>query len=168
MTVSPGIYHADPPVAPTIGFFLDDWQPKSFITPASQEASAVLATGHLPDGRSPDITDTITVDASAVITRIPPSVFGHNANTWMTAMITEPTFMTHMTHLHPHIIRWPAGSGSDAYFWNCGPGDLPADAPAEVLDKNGTPKRARYFFRKNDRRAQRLAGRLLHDAAGNR
>ena len=105
MAVSPGICHVDPPVAPTIGFFLDDWQPKSFITPASQEAPAVPAAAHLPDGRNPDITDTVTVDAAAVITRIPPSAFGHNANTWMTAMITEPTFMTHMTRLHPHIIR---------------------------------------------------------------
>jgi len=150
VAVSPGIYRVDPPVAPTIGFFLDDWQPKSFITPASQDApvSPAMAGGHLPDGRTPGVADTITVDASAVITRIPPSAFGHNANTWMTAMITEPTFMTHMTRLHPHIIRWPAGSGSDAYFWNCDPGDQPADAPSMLLDKKGAPERARYFFGK--------------------
>jgi len=142
VAVSPGIFHGDPPVAPTIGFFLDDWQPKSFITPASQEVPASSAAA------SPGVTDTIAVDASAVITRIPPSAFGHNANTWMTAMITEPAFITPMTRLHPHIIRWPAGSGSDAYFWNSGAGDLPADVPASVLDKNGAQKRARYFFGK--------------------
>jgi len=142
VAVSPGIFHGDPPVAPTIGFFLDDWQPKSFITPASQEVPASSAAA------SPGVADTIAVDASAVITRIPPSAFGHNANTWMTAMITEPAFITPMTRLHPHIIRWPAGSGSDAYFWNSGAGDLPADVPASMLDKNGAQKRARYFFGK--------------------
>ena len=153
--VSSGIYHNDPPVAATIGFFLDDWLPKTFIMPASQEAPTAAATaagtstsGHFAEGRGSGVTDTITVDASAVITRIPRSVFGHNANTWMTAMITEPAFMTHITQLHPHIIRWPAGSGSDVYFWNCSPGELPADAPPMLMDKNGNKKRPGYFFGK--------------------
>jgi len=104
VAVSPGIYRVDPPVAPTIGFFLDDWQPKSFITPASQEApvSPAMAGGHLPDGRTPGVADTITVDASAVITRIPPSAFGHNAN------LDDGD--DHRTHLHD-----PYDPASSAY-----------------------------------------------------
>ena len=125
----------DPPVAPTMGFFLDDWQPKSFVVPVLQNIGAPT-TGDV----------TVTIDATNVITKIPASVYGHNANTWMTAMITEPVFMRHVSDLQPHVIRWPAGSGSDGYWWNCAPGTTPDDVPKQLLDKSGKKKYAAYFF----------------------
>jgi hypothetical protein len=125
----------DPPVAQTVGFFLDDWSAKNFVVPGSREG--VVATGA-------DVT--VNVDASDVLTKIPPSMCGQNANTWMSAMITEPVFMQHLRDLRPHVIRWPAGSGSDGYWWDRAPGDLPADVPRMLLDQNGKKKIANYFW----------------------
>jgi hypothetical protein len=137
---------ADPPVAPTMGFFLDDWQSRTFVVP--KYAGAAASQTSAGSSRVSAGIDTITVDATDIITKIPPSEFGQNANTWMTAMITEPAFMHHVGNLHPHIIRWPAGSGSDAYFWDRPPGSLPADVPKMLLDKNGKEKYPGFFFGK--------------------
>jgi hypothetical protein len=130
----------DPPVAPTMGFFLDDWQEKAFAAPDYKMVAA--PSGGVPAGA--DVT--VTIDAADIITKIPRSEFGHNANTWMTAMITEPVFMQHVHQLQPHIIRWPAGSGSDGYFWNRAPGDLPADVPRMMPDKSGKKKYTNFFW----------------------
>src|SRR3982751_4921291 len=67
-TVVPVTIPTDPPLAKTIGFFLDNWQPLSFARPAYTEAGVPAAA-----------TTTVTIDASTVITKIPTSVFGHNA-----------------------------------------------------------------------------------------
>ena len=125
----------DPEVAKTMGFFLDQWSAKTFTAPSYNEVTVPSA-----------VTTTVTVDASNVITKIPPSIYGHNANTWMTSFISEPTFLTHITALQPHVIRFPAGSGSDVYFWNAKPGELPADAPAMLTDNNGNLKAPGYGF----------------------
>lgn len=130
----------DPETAPTMGFFLDTWVPKTFTVPIFTEMTAPAT--------APVI---VTVDASEVITKIPVTSFGHNANTWMSPMVTEPVFMNHITNLKPNIIRFPAGSGSDAYFWNARPGALPADVPEMLIDKNKVKKDPGYGFgRTND------------------
>jgi hypothetical protein len=137
----------DPPVAPTMGFFLDDWQPKTFVAPDNKEMPAAPGgSGAATAAASLGSAVTVTVDAADIITKIPRSEFGHNANTWMTAMITEPVFMQHVHDLQPHIIRWPAGSGSDGYFWNRAPGDLPADVPRMMPDKSGKKKNVNFFW----------------------
>lgn len=128
----------DPNTANTIGFFLDDWQPKTFSTPLATNAPAVTTSA----------TSTITVDASSIITKIPKTIFGHNANTWMTPMTTEPLFLNHVSQLQPHIIRWPAGSGSDVYFWNQPQGVLPPDVPEKIMDKDGALRDPGYWFGK--------------------
>lgn len=128
----------DPPIATTMGFFLDDWQAKTFTAPAYNETTAPTAV----------TANVVTVDAGAIITKIPLSLFGHNANTWMTPMVTEPLFMNHITNLHPHIIRWPAGSGSDVYFWNQPQDVLPPDVPQQIMDKDGALKDPGYWFGK--------------------
>jgi hypothetical protein len=125
-----------------MGFFLDDWQPKSWVAPESREGVAGYAFGDGAAGQEV----TVMVDATNVITKIPPFIYGHNANTWMTPMITEPVFMQHVSDLRPHVIRWPAGSGSDGYWWDRAPGDLPADVPKMLLDQNGKKKYANYFW----------------------
>lgn len=103
-----------PPVEPknanTVGFFLDDWQPKSYLAPAYTDFTAPTQA-----------LTTVTLDASDVIAKIPQQIFGHNANTWMGTFVDQPSFINDVTHLKPNIIRWPAGSGSDGYFWNASP-----------------------------------------------
>lgn len=127
----------DPKVASTIGFFLDDWEPKSFIAP------------EYIDSEIPGVSaNTITIDASKVITKIPRFITGHNANTWMTPMVNQPAFMNHITLLQPHVIRWPAGSASDLYFWNRQEGDAPSDAPPQLINDKGELGNAGYWYGK--------------------
>jgi hypothetical protein len=91
---------------------------------------------------------TVTIEADSVITRIPPSIFAHNANVWTGPMTTQPEVMANLENLQPHVIRWPAGSGSDGYFWNCGPGGLPRDVPDTVLNEGGKRVPPRWFYGK--------------------
>ena len=57
-TVKPQV---DPTLAPTIGFFMDDWEPKNFTVPSSSTPAS------LPTG----VTSTVTIDRSNVVTKIP-------------------------------------------------------------------------------------------------
>src|SRR5436190_7793408 len=135
-TVAPQV---DPTLASTIGFFMDDWEPKNFTVPSSFTA-APLATG---------VTSTVTVDRSNVITKIPRSIAGNNANIWMTQMVTEPSLIDHLTTLHPHIIRFPGGSISAVFFWNSPVHTPPADAPANLVQANGSTAPAGYWYGPN-------------------
>lgn len=118
----------DPEIAPTMGFFLNDWQSKTYIAPSYTETALSAGT----------VTGVITVDASNVLTKIPLTIFGQNANNWMTRMYNEPVFINHLTNLKPNLIRWPAGSGSDCYFWNCDLNHPPTDAPTRLRKADGT------------------------------
>jgi len=129
----------DPPVANTIGFFLDDWSPKSFTAPSYTDTT-------IPSS-SPTVF--VSIDASSIITKIPGPVFGQNANVWMTPMITEPVLMNNITNLHPNVIRFPGGSLSDNYFWNEPDGVKPADVPDTLLDANGNAVVPSYWYGKN-------------------
>lgn len=129
----------DPPVANTIGFFLNDWSAQTFTIPSYTDTT-------IPSSASV----FITVDASNIVTKVPASVFGQNANIWMTQMVTEPALLNHITNLHPNIIRFPGGSLSDLYFWNANPGVHPADAPDSLLDANGNKIAAGYWYGRNN------------------
>src|SRR5436190_13513528 len=135
-TVKPQV---DPTLAPTIGFFMDDWEPKDFTVPSSSTPAS------LPTG----VTSTVTIDRSIVITKIPRSIAGNNANIWMTQMVTESSLVDHLTALHPHIIRFPGGSISDVFFWNSPVNTPPADAPANLVQANGSTAAAGYWFGTN-------------------
>lgn len=135
-TVNPQV---DPPLANTIGFFMNDWEPKNFTTPSSfTNVTAPTASGV-----------TVSVDRSNVITKIPKSFAGNNSNIWMGQFVTEPVLMDHITTLHPHIIRFPGGSISDIFFWNAQPNTPPADAPTQLVQANGTTANAGYWYGKN-------------------
>lgn len=135
-TVNPQV---DPALANTIGFFLDDWQPVNFTVPSTfTNTTAPAASGV-----------TVTVDRSNVITKIPRSIAGNNANLWMGQFVTEPSLMNHITTLHPHIIRFPGGSISDVFFWNAQPNTPPADVPTQLIQANGTTTNAGYWYGKN-------------------
>lgn len=128
----------DPNTAATMGFFLDDWQPKTFTAPAYTDAAPITST----------TVNTVTIDASSVITKIPLSVFGHNAVAWMGEDISKAIVVDPIRQLHPHIIRFPAGSGSDVYFFNQTDGNRPPDAPATIMDKDGNLKDPGYWMGK--------------------
>lgn len=128
----------DPEVAKTIGFFLDDWSPKTFSVPAYKDTT-------LPS--SPSVT--VNIDAGTIITKIPNAVFGNNSNSWMTQIVTEPNLMGYLKDLHPQILRFPGGSISDIYFWNSNNGAPPPDAPAKLKDSDGNDQDAGYWYGKN-------------------
>jgi len=129
----------DPAVENTIGFFLDNWAPKNYTIPSYIDTPKPSASANV----------FVTIDASKITTKVPSSVFGHNANIWMTQLVTEAPLMTHLTNLKPNVIRFPGGSISDVFFWNANVNQPPADAPANLLDANGVSSAAGYWFGKN-------------------
>jgi hypothetical protein len=129
----------DPTTANTIGFFLDDWQIKTFTPPAYDNTDIPASA-----------TTTVTVDATSIITKIPLSEFGHNAVWWMGPVAGDPKFVDPITNLHPHIIRFPGGSSSDVYFWNAAEGVNPADAPTTFVNDNGTTEVAGFTYGKTN------------------
>jgi hypothetical protein len=128
----------DPAIANTIGFFLDDWLPKTFTTPSYKDTAIPFSTSY-----------SVTVNPGNVITKVPMSIYGNNANLWMTQMVTEASLITDITKLHPHIIRFPGGSISDVFFWNAPKNTPPADAPTALVNANGTLSANPWWFGKN-------------------
>jgi hypothetical protein len=134
--IIPGV---DPPTAPGIGFFLDDWVPATFTPPAYTGVSVPAAAN-----------TTVTVNATSVITKIPRSAFGQNAVWWMGPVAGDQRFIDPITRLHPHIIRFPGGSTSDVYFWNAEQGNTPPDAPAMITDEFGVKRNPSYIYGKSN------------------
>jgi hypothetical protein len=135
----PPVPPTDPPIENTIGFFLNSWTAKSFTVPSYVDTAKPSANASV----------FVTIDASKIVTKIPTSVFAHNANIWMSQMVTEPTLMDHMRNLKPNVVRFPGGSNSDLFFWNAQPNQTPADVPANLLDQNGIASAATYWYGKN-------------------
>ncbi len=129
----------DPTTAATIGFFMDAWTPVSFTAPSYTTVAA-------PSGNA---TAVVTVDASTILTKISPALFGNNSNPYSTQMVTESALMGYLKNLKTKIIRAPGGSLSDVYFWNAPKGQFPADAPSTLLDANGVASAAGYWSGKN-------------------
>lgn len=135
-TAADSVYSpADPSTPSSIGFFGDGWQGRSF-------AVASTMAGTLPDGA---ITDTLTIDANKVLVKVPTYVFGNNSVLWMTQIVDQPSLMGYLKDLAPRIIRAPAGSGSDIYFWN-GTTAAPADAPDSLQDASGNHAASGYWY----------------------
>lgn len=128
----------DPELANTIGFFMDNWAPKNWEIPSSFDAESVPTA----------TTSTVIVDFAKVITKIPESIYGNNANLWSGEMITNVGLMTDMINLKPNIIRFPGGSISDVYFWNAD--KAPATAPTTLLNADGTEKPSGFWYGKNN------------------
>ena len=133
----------DPATANTIGFFMNDWVAKNYTVSSYNDVPK-------PSGSA---TSFVTIDAGTITTKVVPGVYAHNANSWMGDMINDPSLINHLTNLKPNIIRFPGGSLSDVYFFNADPFNIPtlmpADAPAQLLDANGTASAAGYWGGKN-------------------
>jgi hypothetical protein len=129
----------DPPVAATVGFFLNDWAEKTFTTPAF--------TDTVPASVTP--MTTVTVDRTSIITKIPNTVYGNNANPYMTQMVSEPVLIKQIRDLNPGIIRFPGGNLSSIYFWDSD-GGMPADVPDTLLNADGGKVAGGYWYGKNN------------------
>jgi len=133
----------DPSIATTQGFFLTNWQAKTFTAPSgTQSVSKPSLTGAI----------TVIVDLSQITTKVSSLLFGNNINPFMSQVVDQPALMSNIKALSPNIIRAPGGSLSDIYFWN-GDGNgnaaAPADAPANLLDLNGNSSPGGYWFGNN-------------------
>jgi hypothetical protein len=141
----------EPPLAATMGFFLDDWSPRTFVAPAFKEVNV-----------SGTPSNIVTVDASTIITKIPQSIFAQNAVFWLGPADTEPLFMDPLNSFQPHVLRFPGGSASDAYFWNEPQGVNPPDAPARIMDKDGNLVDPAYNYGKSDQNWQCSLDQYYH------
>jgi len=117
------------------GFFLDHWTPLQAEIPPHQPFEK-------PDG-NPVVK--VFADTEDIITKVPPGIFGNNANIYMGQMVTEPDLLTYISDLSPNIIRFPGGNISNLYFWNANPGDFPDDIPKELPDANGVKSEVYYW-----------------------
>jgi hypothetical protein len=127
----------DPPMAPTVGFFLNSWSGKTFTVPDN-------ISGTVPSGSA---TDTVTINVNKVIAKVPSCLFGNNSNLWMGQYVDQPSLMQYIKDLSPNIIRAPAGSVSDVYFFNgTDASPAPADAPANLLNSSGDASAAGYWY----------------------
>jgi hypothetical protein len=121
------------------GFFLNDWQQKSIVSPSYTDVAKPTATA----------TVTMTINAGDTITKISKYLFGNNSNLWMSQLTTEADLINHITNLKPNLIRAPGGSISDVYFWNALPDQPPADAPDSLVNENGVKSKAGFWYGKN-------------------
>ena len=118
----------DPPTAATIGFFGNAWQARTLSLPADASVTPTM----LP------VTDSLTINLNDVVVKTPPYLFGNNSNLWMGQIVTQANLMQYIKDLSPNIIRAPAGSVSDVYFWNgTATNPAPADAPDSILSSSG-------------------------------
>ncbi len=139
--ITDSVYNPSDPLTPaTIGFFGDAWAAKSLQVPAPVE-------GTVPTSAA---TDSLTINVNKVLVKVPPFVYGNNSNLWMGQIVTQPDLMKYIKDLSPHIIRAPAGSVSDVYFFN-GINAMPAppDAPATLINADGSTSAAGYWYGNN-------------------
>ncbi len=134
--VTDSIYNpVDPAVPASVGFFGAGWQARSFTVPATM--AGIPASGN--------VSDSLTINVNKVIAKPPPYVYGNNSVLWMGQIVTQTNLVGYIKDLSPNIIRAPAGSVSDTYFWNDTTA-APADAPTNLLDATGTASAADYWF----------------------
>ncbi|HVX26929.1 MAG TPA: hypothetical protein VHB70_11340 [Parafilimonas sp.] len=140
--ITDSIYNpSDPSTPATIGFFGNAWAAKSFQLPGTVDGTVPASAA----------TDSLAINVNDVLEKVPPYVYGNNSNLWMGQIVTQPTLMQYITELTPHIIRAPAGSVSDIYFWNgTDASAAPSDAPATLVNADGTTSASSYWYGGNN------------------
>ncbi|MEO6719545.1 MAG: alpha-L-arabinofuranosidase [Ferruginibacter sp.] len=131
---------ADPSIAASIGFFMDNWLPKSFTVPSATTDQPLTSSA---------ATVTVTINTGQVITKIAPTYFGNNSNLWIGQLNNEGTLVNHLNNFQPRIIRGPAGSVGDVFFFNRAANSPPADAPAQFVKADGTKEPSGFWYGKN-------------------
>ncbi|MBK7175066.1 MAG: T9SS type A sorting domain-containing protein [Bacteroidales bacterium] len=104
------------------GFFLNSWQPVSISSPAYTEVEQTTNP----------VTVSLKVLFGDTITKVTPYVFGDNANLWSGCMSDNEELMHHMANRKMGVLRGPAGSVSDVFFWNHSVDTRPTDIPAHL------------------------------------
>lgn len=104
------------------GFFLNGWHPATIVSPAYTNAEQT----------SDPVTVSVKVLFNDTITRISSYLFGDNANLWTGCMSDNPELMQHMSDRRMGVLRGPAGSVSDAFFWNRSVDTPPTDVPSKI------------------------------------
>jgi hypothetical protein len=131
---------ADPSTPATVGFFIDSWQPKTFTLPGSVTDKDITAEA---------TSVTVTVNTGKVLAKMPANYYGNNSNLWVGQLNNQPDVITHLSNLQPRIIRGPAGSVSDVYFFNAPNHTPPSDVPAQLLKADGTSEASNFWYGKN-------------------
>jgi hypothetical protein len=139
LPVTPVTPPTEAALAASVGFFMDEWQARTFTAPAFAE---VVKPGAVA-------TVNVMVDYSKTLTKVSKYLFGTNTNTYIGQMVTEPILINHLKNLSPGVIRFPGGNLSSIYFFNAANGVKPADAPNKLYDINGNPVDAGYWYGKN-------------------
>lgn len=119
----------DPVVAASQGFFLNDWSPLTFQTPA------YILTGPATGV----VTDSVQIDLNQVISKVPKWIYGNNVNPYMTQLVDQPALLGHISQLRPQVIRFPGGNISSVYFWDQEKDQAPADVANTLFDTNLNP-----------------------------
>lgn len=107
----------------TQGFFLDNWQPKTTLSPQYNDVQQVTNA----------VTVAVTIDFHDTITRIPRYLFGDNANLWTGCMANNKALMKNMDNRNMGLLRGPGGSISDVFFWNRNVNQRPGDIPSTLM-----------------------------------
>jgi hypothetical protein len=132
----------DPDNPGTVGFFNDSWAPKTFTVPAAVTEQPL--TGD-------PVSATITINTGQVITKVAPNFFGNNSNLWISQLNQQPTLVNHLKNFQPRLLRGPAGSVGDVFFFNRNANDKPSDAPEKLLNADGTENASSgYWYGKNN------------------
>lgn len=136
--ITDSVYNPVDPANPaTIGFFANGWVGRTFNAPDTVTGTPSAL----------DATDSLVIDANKVLVKVSPYLFGNNSNLWMGQIVTQPKLMQYISDLSPNIIRAPAGSVSDVYFWNGTQANpAPADAPAQLYQTDGSLANAGYWY----------------------
>lgn len=104
------------------GFFLDQWQPATIAAPSYSEVNQT----------SNPATVSVTILAQDTITKISQYLFGDNANLWTGTMSDNATLMQYLADRKMGVLRGPAGSISDIFFWNYSDENPPTDIPPNL------------------------------------
>jgi hypothetical protein len=104
------------------GFFLDNWQPKTCISPDYVEVQQPVASS----------TVSIAVDFNSKIAKVSKYLYGNNSVPWSGKMNTDAVLTKNIQNLSPNILRCPGGSLSDTYFWDAVEGKRPTDIPSTI------------------------------------
>jgi hypothetical protein len=130
----------DPSTSLNVGFFMDLWKAKTFIVPGTVTDQPITAEA---------TNVTVTVNTGQVLAKMPANYYGNNSNLWIGQLNTEPVLLTHLSNFQPRILRGPAGSVSDVFFFNTLNNTPPADAPTEFVKGDGTKEKSSFWYGKN-------------------
>lgn len=133
----------------TLCFPLGSQDPHGCFTSSAEARYAVIPPyiEHPQNAGTPAVI--VTIFPKDIIARVSKYIFGNNANTYMTQMVTEQVLLEHIRRLSPNIIRYPGGNLSSVFFWNSPKDQPPADAPAQIMDADGNMVNPGYWYGRN-------------------